>query len=91
MINCSPILLTKDKNMLRILLFVFALLSIPRRVWGFRPVRQVDLLASSRYATEKQESNPFREVDLDLNKARDYANHFGKYPVKDVEKMRDGR
>ena len=77
--------------MLRILLFVFSLLAIPRRVWGFCPMRQADFVASSRYASKKSESNPFREVDLDLDKARDFANHFGKYPVKDVEKMRDGR
>jgi hypothetical protein len=79
--------------MFRILLFAFALLSNPRQVWGFRPVRQVDLL-TSRCAVKKQDtaqSNPFRQVDIDLDKARDYANHFGKYPVEDVEKMRDGR
>ena len=78
--------------MLRILLFLLALLVTPRRVWGFRPVRQVDLI-TSRFASKKQDvatQNPFRDVDIDLDKARDYANHFGKYPVKDVEKMRDG-
>ena len=35
--------------------------------------------------------NPFRPVDIDLDKARDYADHFGKYSAKDVEKMRDGK
>jgi hypothetical protein len=34
--------------------------------------------------------NPFREVDIDLEKINDCANHFGKYPVKEIEKMRDG-
>jgi hypothetical protein len=35
-------------------------------------------------------SNPFRQDDLDLEKVQDCANHFGKYPVKEIEKMRDG-
>jgi hypothetical protein len=42
-----------------------------------------DLVASA--------GNPFRDVDLDLERIQDCANHFGKYPVAEIEKMRDGK
>jgi hypothetical protein len=70
------------------------LLVSPLSVAGFRPVRQVDL-TTRLHVKERNDivpstrDNPFRDVDIDLDKARDYVNHFGKYPVKDIEKMRD--
>lgn len=36
------------------------------------------------------DSNPFREVKIDVNKAKDAADHFGRYSVKEIERMRDG-
>jgi hypothetical protein len=66
-------------------------------MFGFQPVRQVDLLMRARLAkgndivSSSRDNNPFRDVDLDLEKAREVANHFGKYPIKEVEKIRDGR
>jgi hypothetical protein len=35
--------------------------------------------------------NPFREINLDLERIQDCATHFGKYPVDEIERMRDGK
>jgi hypothetical protein len=72
--------------------YLVLLLVASRLVAGFRPARRVNMRISSttsRHASS-HDNNPFREVDIDLDKAGDCANHFGKYPVKEVEKMRDG-
>jgi hypothetical protein len=69
--------------------YLFLLFVASRTVAGFQPVRQIDFLATTSHLASTRD-NLFRDVDLDLDRARDAANHFGKYPAKDVEKMRDG-
>lgn len=70
--------------------FLTVLVLAARSIESFRPDGRLSL-QTARFVSTTRDDNPFRQVDIDLEKARDYANHFGKYPVKEVEKMRDGR
>jgi len=40
---------------------------------------------------EIRSRNPFRDVDVDIDKAQDCASHFGECPAEEVEHLRDGK
>lgn len=46
----------------------------------------LDILSSSKEAFDAD-----TVADIDLDAARDYASHFGKYPYEEIEHMRDGK
>jgi hypothetical protein len=80
--------------------FLFTFLTLtPVQGFHVMPKQESRIMLTVCSATNKKNKNtvpsttenPFRPVDIDLEKARDYANHFGKYSAKDVEQMRDGK
>jgi hypothetical protein len=87
---------------LAVCVFVFIVAMKVRLVDGFRPTINQQMRTVDTYlemATKKKprsdilpsvDRNPFREVDVDMKKAKDVADHFGDYTTKQIEKMRDG-
>jgi hypothetical protein len=78
---------------------VFALMSISHIEDSFAFFQKMKPQSTSlrHFATKKsneieiRSENPFRNVDVDIDKAQDCASHFGAYPADEVEHLRDGK
>jgi hypothetical protein len=56
--------------------------------WTFVPSRQGHRLPMELHFTQKPHREAAFGEDVDLAKANDMADHFGKYPLQEVEDMR---
>jgi len=57
-------------------------------ILGF-PVLPQSRIPASLFVAKDLSDGPFGEVDLDIERAKDCAEHFGKCSVKEMEKLRN--
>lgn len=77
-------------------IFVLVAATVVAPSFGFHIAPQKTARVSTHVLHESSEMNlstnePFQETDLDFERARDCADHFGKCSTKEMRKLRDGK